>query len=65
MATRSSMESLTDGKVKGEYTPSFSSACLGLYSIRAHVEAISTLHFPDEEPHSAGEDGCISLEYLP
>ena len=32
---------------------------------RAHVEAISTLRFPDEEPHSAGEDGCISLECLP
>ena len=65
MATRSSMESLTDGKVKGEYTSSFSYACLDLYSMPCACRSNSTLRFPDEEPHSAGEDGCISLEYLP
>ena len=32
---------------------------------RAHTEAISTPHSLAEEPHSAGEDGCISLECLP
>ena len=32
---------------------------------RVHTEAISTLRFLEEEPHSAGEDGCISLECLP
>lgn len=65
MATRSSMESLTYGKVKGEYTASFSSACLGLYSMPCACRSDSNSSFLDEEPHSAGEDGCISLECLP
>lgn len=65
MATRSSMESLTDGKAKGEYTHPSLLRAWAYIQCCAHVEAISTLRFPDEEPHSAGEDGCISLEYLP
>lgn len=65
MATRSSMERLTDGKVRVNIQHSSLLHAWVYIQCRAHVEAISTLRFPDEEPHSAGEDGCISLEYLP